>query len=108
MLRPVRNLPSNARILVEFQLKILSGGLRCEIIDPRRNVLLARRDFYPGDEPATGTTSSTGGDVKLAGLFFRSSEEQEVLIILSNYTRQGEPTSLFVDDLRVLESRSPE
>jgi hypothetical protein len=108
LLRPVRNLPSNARILIDFELQIASGGLRLDVIDPRTSALLARRDFLAEAAPGGNAVLLASGDTRLVGLFFRSQGEKEILIILSNRTYRQEPTSLLIDNLRVLESASPE
>jgi len=105
MLHPVRDLPADGRILIDFVLRVDSGGLRVEVVDPARNALLARSDFLtegPDDETVANVAR---GEDSLVGLSFQSHGEQQVLVILSN--RGASKTSFLIDDFRVSESRSP-
>ncbi len=106
MLRPVRNLPAQARILIDCEMRIDSGGLRMDVIDPKRSALLCRRDFLLEESDGENATLLRRGVKHLAGLTFRVDDQREVLVILSN--RGAKNTAVELDRLRVLESRSPE
>ncbi|RJP20861.1 MAG: hypothetical protein C4527_24450 [Candidatus Omnitrophota bacterium] len=94
----IPKVPAGRRVLVSFELVILSGGVKVELIHPQSAVSIASHAFTSG-KSGRHVTHISPQRIHVCGVTGIAVENEELLFLLSNFHHVNESTHVFLNNV---------
>ncbi len=98
----IPKVPANRRVLVSFDLVLLSGGVQVELIHPQSSLRIASHTYSLQESSSIHNTKISPKRIIRCGVTGIAEHEEELLLLLSNSNSRDEGTQAFLNNIQIM------